>query len=423
MAATVYKNKKNNASGRLAVQLLAGGSSLTLKSGEGTKYPSTNFRMTLYKSDPDVLRENVLCATRTGDVCSGLTRAQEGTSDLQWEVDDNVKHMATTADWEAVEAAINTIATTGAMDALAVVGNGTIGGTLGVLGGAVTIGVDGSQAGTLTITRGSGGAAQGILSIQGSSSGAFGGQITLDGPSSDANWVIQNISGDLNYAVSDGSDKTVFILNSGAGDANLDVDGSINVGGTLDVAGVIKIAGIGIAQLKAEGSTLADLYLKDTGAGVDDKIMLLRNQGGNTIFSSLDDGDGFLKQNMLTLDHDTGNIGIGFDLDIGNDLTVDNDALISGALDLIGTFTMGVAGDFVWTETGNTLTLSAAAANVFIIDHAALSFQFSSLDLGFFGVTPISKPTITGSRGGNAAVASMATALANLGLWTDSTTA
>jgi hypothetical protein len=42
--------------------------------------------------------------------------------------------------------------------------------------------------------------------------------------------------------------------------------------------------------------------------------------------------------------------------------------------------------------------------------------------LGFFDTTPISKPTVSGSRGGNAALASLCTALAGLGLITDSTT-
>jgi len=43
--------------------------------------------------------------------------------------------------------------------------------------------------------------------------------------------------------------------------------------------------------------------------------------------------------------------------------------------------------------------------------------------IGFNAATPITKPTVTGSRGGNAALASLLTALANYGLVTDSTTA
>jgi hypothetical protein len=41
---------------------------------------------------------------------------------------------------------------------------------------------------------------------------------------------------------------------------------------------------------------------------------------------------------------------------------------------------------------------------------------------GFFGATPTSKPTVTGSRAGNAALQSLLTALAALGMITDSTT-
>jgi Protein of unknown function (DUF3168)/Head domain of trimeric autotransporter adhesin len=43
--------------------------------------------------------------------------------------------------------------------------------------------------------------------------------------------------------------------------------------------------------------------------------------------------------------------------------------------------------------------------------------------IGFFGAAAVARPTITGSRGGNAALASLLTALASLGLVTDSTTA
>jgi hypothetical protein len=42
--------------------------------------------------------------------------------------------------------------------------------------------------------------------------------------------------------------------------------------------------------------------------------------------------------------------------------------------------------------------------------------------VGFFGVTPVSRPTVTGSKGGNAALGSLVSALASLGLIVDSTT-
>jgi hypothetical protein len=50
------------------------------------------------------------------------------------------------------------------------------------------------------------------------------------------------------------------------------------------------------------------------------------------------------------------------------------------------------------------------------------NLSLGSASIGFYGTSPISKPTISGSRGGNAALTSLLTALANLGLVTDSTT-
>jgi hypothetical protein len=46
--------------------------------------------------------------------------------------------------------------------------------------------------------------------------------------------------------------------------------------------------------------------------------------------------------------------------------------------------------------------------------------QVTETGVGFFSTTPIAKPTVSGSRGGNAALQSLLTALANLGLITDS---
>lgn len=50
-----------------------------------------------------------------------------------------------------------------------------------------------------------------------------------------------------------------------------------------------------------------------------------------------------------------------------------------------------------------------------------LKVAANSTGLGFFAAAPVAKPTATGSRGANAALASLLTALSNLGLITDST--
>lgn len=78
------------------------------------------------------------------------------------------------------------------------------------------------------------------------------------------------------------------------------------------------------------------------------------------------------------------------------------------------------------TEWATATHASRAARMVFeVYDTAAREFLSAEADgtqalIGVFGATPIAKPTVTGSRGGNAALASLLTALADLGWLTDS---
>lgn len=65
---------------------------------------------------------------------------------------------------------------------------------------------------------------------------------------------------------------------------------------------------------------------------------------------------------------------------------------------------------------------AAAVAGVRLFGNGAVIVETGSntTSLGFFGTAPTTKPTVTGSRGGNAALASLLTALAGLGLIVDS---
>jgi hypothetical protein len=92
-----------------------------------------------------------------------------------------------------------------------------------------------------------------------------------------------------------------------------------------------------------------------------------------------------------------------------------------------------LAGGTVWDN--NLFTLATGKQEVIT---GLLIFDGRNIDIGtgtgtkiggigsvmaFYGNTPIARPTVTGSRGGNAALASLLTQLAALGLVTDSTTA
>ena len=112
----------------------------------------------------------------------------------------------------------------------------------------------------------------------------------------------------------------------------------------------------------------------------------------------------------------------------------------SGSVDIIppttftGTLTangaLTVGGELSLTS-GNRVRLQGAAnltgirwfsPNVEIFAGSSVAASFGANTLGFCGAAPVTKPTISGSRGGNAALASLLTALASMGLITDSST-
>jgi hypothetical protein len=69
----------------------------------------------------------------------------------------------------------------------------------------------------------------------------------------------------------------------------------------------------------------------------------------------------------------------------------------------------------------NSPTLVIDAGSDWYIETAGVvQIRGTPTGLGFYAAAPVAKPTVTGSRGGNAALASLLTALANLGLITDS---
>ncbi len=79
----------------------------------------------------------------------------------------------------------------------------------------------------------------------------------------------------------------------------------------------------------------------------------------------------------------------------------------------------------VWIETGGGSGVSTYGSIYLRPGYTTGSGTMMELGngtIGFYGVTPVAKPTVSGSKGGNAALASLMTALSNLGLVTDSTT-
>lgn len=74
-------------------------------------------------------------------------------------------------------------------------------------------------------------------------------------------------------------------------------------------------------------------------------------------------------------------------------------------------------------ETQDNTGIFFAASKVGIAAAGFERFAANSTGVGFYGSAPVARPVVTGSRGGNAALSSLLTALANLGLIANSTTA
>lgn len=99
-----------------------------------------------------------------------------------------------------------------------------------------------------------------------------------------------------------------------------------------------------------------------------------------------------------------------------------------------GTYTSTTDCFVVWGSSSDALNPSnvsgslilasrnLASGEVVLAAENTANVRVGKTKLGFYGAAPAAKPTITGSRGGNAALASLLTGLAGLGIIADSTT-
>ena len=95
--------------------------------------------------------------------------------------------------------------------------------------------------------------------------------------------------------------------------------------------------------------------------------------------------------------------------------------------DNAGTTRYGYVGDPSTGDSSMTLRAEQGPLNLGdSVNAAAMTISGGNVkiygNVGFNNVTPPAKPTITGSRGGNAALASLLSALVSYGLILDSTT-
>lgn len=172
------------------------------------------------------------------------------------------------------------------------------------------------------------------------------------------------------------------------------------------------------------GSGLEIVRYADNNTETDIPISVLRSSGRTTIGGAAGTASGLdVRRNAAgtTLGvFNTANGGSGVVEQLADTASVALQASVGAEanprvkLDMTGKLSFGPGG-----ATAPDTNLYRSAADVLKTDDA-LSIGGN---VGFYNTTPAAKPTVSGSRGGNAALASLLTALAGLGLITDSTTA
>ena len=163
-----------------------------------------------------------------------------------------------------------------------------------------------------------------------------------------------------------------------------------------------------LMHLQQQAGTSGHILRLETDTSATGKVLTVRDALDNEYLYIGSD-------RLLRITHPTGNGDIKFQVNgTAQRQTFDS---YSGAAGVFWSFDIDV--------NANQLDLRSSASSGAKGSHT-MQKVISILDnqrLGFYGATPVAKPAVTGSRGGNAALASLLTQLASLGLVTDSSSA
>lgn len=212
------------------------------------------------------------------------------------------------------------------------------------------------------------------------------------------------------------------------------IDGSFSIVGSSDSTKTIRF--------EVDAQTTADDLTINSGAQTDDRTISIPVLIGNDTLAALNVAQTFSQINTFsasqtsfgTTGQTTGatemringgntNANDGARCTIWNGLTSyiqfgNKSAILGGAYDATPYFysngTVEFADSIRMTDAKNIILTTTTGTKI---------GTATTQKLGFWNATPVVQPTVTGSRGGNAALASLLTALASEGLIVDSTTA
>lgn len=200
-----------------------------------------------------------------------------------------------------------------------------------------------------------------------------------------------------------------------------DITGSNFVGISVPAANVVRLSGAG-ANVTIQTAGDQDLIIgpAQAAAGVGQDIDIRVGQGATP-------GTNAPGQLNINLGSPVAGVGGKLSLRTGSGAGTEWGYFQQAAASIFDFAVLGVADTFRIRAnslgiTSSSTIVSNGATGWTLQTNGTNQIQGNATGLGFFAGAPVAKPTVTGAKGGNAALTSLLAALANLGLITDSTT-
>ena len=187
---------------------------------------------------------------------------------------------------------------------------------------------------------------------------------------------------------------------------------------TIAVTGRAPSTGTGCVLNGSWATTRTRLDLNPSGG----QVTVGGPLGGINFGSNLDSGPGSAAQHIWLYgsQYGVGVTGNRLNLISGNSVCF---VFSTGAVDYFTVTNAGLLTLGTTSQNRLTATPGAASTNAIVLGQSGTGGIQVNGNMGFNSTAPIAKPTVSGAKGGNAALASLLTALASYGLVTDTTTA
>lgn len=232
------------------------------------------------------------------------------------------------------------------------------------------------------------------------------------------------------------SDQLSFNVGGGYGN-----DPELTIKGGTNYAGIVINNGYGeVGKIQTNSSgrmeIIADYQLSIDTHGHPGAFTFDHTNGHNPYFQIDSTIGGNSADAQIVFVHPTGStVKSNIVADSSNGVTINAYAsmtLNAGVTTTTGIMTISTSSGGLRIESGAGAYMRGTTSVSLAVNDAGYQFAIiegtpigsgNGAKLGFFGLTPVAKATISGAKGSNAALGSLLTALHNMGLVTDSTTA